>query len=54
MRNSSGNLSARNQPVDVSELFGVSERNNEWVVEFEQVIEVFVSGSEDFSLIDLH
>lgn len=53
MGNSSGNLSSVDKAIKVCDLFGVSKRNMSWLVEFKEIIEIFVSGSKYFSLIDI-
>lgn len=53
VRNPSGDLSAVDEAVEVGELLGVGEGDVGGLVELEEVVEVFVSGSKHFGLVDL-
>lgn len=48
-----GDLSAADQAIEVGQLLGVGQRDVSWLVELEEVVEVFVPGAEDLGLVDL-
>jgi len=52
--NSGCDLIAGDQSVEVSQLFGVSEGNECRIVELEHIIEIFISSTEHFRLVDLN
>lgn len=52
--NSCGNLSSRNNPIQVGHLKGISIADVTNTLVLKEIVEVFVSSSEEFSLIKLH
>lgn len=54
MRDAGGDLGAVDEAVEVGQLLGVGQGNMGGLVELQQVIEILISSTEDFRLIDLH
>jgi hypothetical protein len=53
VRNTGSDLSAANETIEIGQLLSVGQRDVSWLVELEEIIEVFVPSAEDFGLVDL-
>jgi hypothetical protein len=54
VRNSSSDFGSVDKAVEVGKLLGIGKGNMSWLIELKKVIEIFISGSKYFSLIDLN
>jgi len=54
MRDSSCFFSSGDNPIKISQLFSIDQRNLSGIIVLKKIVEVSVSGSEYFSLVNLN
>ena len=54
VRDASGDLSAVDQTVQIGQLLGIGQGDVRGLVEFQQIVEIFVPCAEDLRLVDLY